>query len=643
MNNRKLTKGQWVQLIERVQNDDTQAFEELCRLKTPSILFVCNDILHSWEDAEDATQEVLILLKNNIKKLTTPEAFPTWLNRLTLSTCFRMRHKQMHEQFKLSLDEAEIDIQDWSAEALPLDLLVSKESQWRVMEAIESLPYHFRMPIILFYYEGMKIAEISEVLDMTQAVVKNNLQRGKQALKVKLEKEMHGDTYTKFSVLIPFIINKTEMLVAQQHSANVLKAMGIPTTALGAPVTTAITVGKVVGAIAASSVLAASIWFAVVPCDTPNNMLGIAPQASPTALSPNMDNDAPIPSHSNLFPALSDDVSSSELAPQLTQSQTASERDKENPVPSLPNPIKKGAAVMGRIYIDKQFDSNQPLEWSVPGITVQLFSAKEPNRLLKTTQTMQGEYDGWYLFEGLEPGEYIIKPILPSYLSSAADESTVLENGRICQNGKTVYSVKADQVLTLHLPVAQQGNISGQFINSSSNDNLLLSGIKVKLYNVQNCLIMETTSDGNGNYTFASPPVTVKERYTLRFLLPSNSDLALAKNEISFMISPGENIVLENIDVQEVILPDVSIIHNGSAVAPIMNREDAFRILVAGADPATVVWEMENCNQVIVATGNSLTPGNQLDAIPAGDYFLTVTVSCNTNSVITIQKILYLG
>lgn len=174
----------------------------------------------------------------------------------------------MKEQFKISLDEHEIDVEAYTDEVLPLDLLERKELQWQVMQAIKSLPFQYRMPIILFYYEGLKISQISKVLDITPAVAKNNLQCGRKALKAKFEKDMPGEKYIKISVLIPFVIDKTEMVIAQQRSANVLQALGIASRMSNTLAAMGTEVEEVVEERAAGTLLVTSLWLATVHSNT---------------------------------------------------------------------------------------------------------------------------------------------------------------------------------------------------------------------------------------------------------------------------------------------------------------------------------------------------------------------------------------
>lgn len=58
-----------------------------------------------------------------------------------------------------------------------------------VRQAVLSLPEKYRIPILLFYMENLKILEISKILSLPTSTVKTRLSRGKEILR----KELHNE------------------------------------------------------------------------------------------------------------------------------------------------------------------------------------------------------------------------------------------------------------------------------------------------------------------------------------------------------------------------------------------------------------------------------------------------------------------
>lgn len=69
------------------------------------------------------------------------------------------------------------------------DELIEAEERSHIGAAILKLPLSYREPIILFYYEEMKIAEIAQVLGIVENTVKTRLKRAREALKPHLKQE----------------------------------------------------------------------------------------------------------------------------------------------------------------------------------------------------------------------------------------------------------------------------------------------------------------------------------------------------------------------------------------------------------------------------------------------------------------------
>ncbi len=71
--------------------------------------------------------------------------------------------------------------------ALPLGQVLDQELEKRVRSAIDELPEQERKCVILFYYQEMKIREISVVLKIAQGTVKAHLNHARAKLKAGLE------------------------------------------------------------------------------------------------------------------------------------------------------------------------------------------------------------------------------------------------------------------------------------------------------------------------------------------------------------------------------------------------------------------------------------------------------------------------
>ncbi|WP_409369251.1 sigma-70 family RNA polymerase sigma factor [Lysinibacillus sp. 38-6] len=69
------------------------------------------------------------------------------------------------------------------------DALIEAEERSQIGAAILNLPLTYREPILLYYYEEMKIADIAQVLALPENTVKTRLKRAREALKPHLREE----------------------------------------------------------------------------------------------------------------------------------------------------------------------------------------------------------------------------------------------------------------------------------------------------------------------------------------------------------------------------------------------------------------------------------------------------------------------
>lgn len=641
MKNKSQTKKQWVKLIEGTQSGNKEDFEELCRLKTPNIMFLCKSALNNWQDAEDAAQEVMIKMQKDISKLINPEAFPAWLDRLCINVCLTMRRKRMKEQFDSLPDYTETEYQDYSPESFPADRIETAESRKMVMDAIEALPYSFRMAIILHYYEGLTAPEVAEVMNITLAMAKHNIQRGRIALRDIIKVENHENKYIAMSVALPIVINKTDMIISIERSANVLKASGIPLKAPPAkkPLSASITIIAIIGGLLLSWLLASPLLLGpdnkfnpIQMIEGQNTALNAAPDSPDSEISPHL-----------ISPSTSPNAeSSTERAPQLSQEDSSMGEEQGKSSSSAPTIYKAGAALMGQISLDSPYGSGEKVQNSIAGVTVQLVNAKSPYNVVKTTKTMGGEHSGWYLFENVKPASYLVRPVLPVYFQPSQLGGNILKDGYICCNDQTVFTLKEGKTLTLNLPVYQTGTISGNIIASQPELKNQLSGILIKLYDKQSILLMKTETQLDGSYTFNSPPILEAGTCYLRFYIPASMGMSLETNAISVDFSPGKSNVIAPNTVADNTPPSLDVFAYSDPANPAPTRSKAFKIHTFDTGNIKIAWTLED-GEATVAKGTDLKPGNALDNLKAGIYVLDVIAEDRVGNISTYQTIVCLG
>ena len=136
-------------------------------------------VAYSWtknsHDANDVTQEVLMQLYRTPQKFESDAHLKNWLIRVTINQCkmlFRSPWKKVE------------DIGEY-AETLGFE----EESYLDLFQAVMKLDKKYRVPVLLFYYEGYSTAEIASLLNIPDKTVSTRLFRAKAKLKEYLKEE----------------------------------------------------------------------------------------------------------------------------------------------------------------------------------------------------------------------------------------------------------------------------------------------------------------------------------------------------------------------------------------------------------------------------------------------------------------------
>ncbi len=146
-------------------------------------------LLKHQEDAEDVTQEAFVRFWK-YARYKQVGSIKSWLLRVTHNLCVdKLRRRQFERKKFPALDATLLYSRAAAADGLPVDpetQFDANELRRVFMDAVEKLPHNLRTPILLREVEGLKYAEIAEVLDLQLHNVKAYLHRAKKILKKEL-------------------------------------------------------------------------------------------------------------------------------------------------------------------------------------------------------------------------------------------------------------------------------------------------------------------------------------------------------------------------------------------------------------------------------------------------------------------------
>ena len=127
------------------------------------------------EDSNDILQKVFTKLYIHINKFySSDENVKKWLFKVASNEC-----KNYFKSFWISKRK---DVENIN------DLIIKENKDNYVVDTLNIVPYKYRITLYLYYFEGYSIKEISSILSISENNVKQRLKRGKEKLKVELEK-----------------------------------------------------------------------------------------------------------------------------------------------------------------------------------------------------------------------------------------------------------------------------------------------------------------------------------------------------------------------------------------------------------------------------------------------------------------------
>lgn len=155
-----------IALIAKAKGRDKDAFIELIELYTQDMYKVALAILMNDQDVADAIQDTILTCWEKMYTLKCNRYFKTWLTRILINHCYDILKKQKN-------------MVDFEESELPS---VTDQYNLELKEAMKCLDDKYRIPIIMFYWQGYSASEIAQLLKIPIETVRTRLKRGKKKL-----------------------------------------------------------------------------------------------------------------------------------------------------------------------------------------------------------------------------------------------------------------------------------------------------------------------------------------------------------------------------------------------------------------------------------------------------------------------------
>ena len=154
------------------------------------VYYQCKKMLKNEEEAQDATQDILISVLTGLDKLREPVAFYGWVNGIAANRCKHLL-TQGTKEWQIPEDEEGNslldDLEELDDQVVPDKAVDNEETRRMIAQLVDDLPEAQRMTVLLYYYDEMSVRDIAAVMETTEGTVKSRLNYARKSIKEGVE------------------------------------------------------------------------------------------------------------------------------------------------------------------------------------------------------------------------------------------------------------------------------------------------------------------------------------------------------------------------------------------------------------------------------------------------------------------------
>ena len=190
-----------LQIIENILSGEIAQFEILIRRNNPFLYKAGRSYYYNHEDTQDLMQETFIDAYKNLSKFENRSSFKTWIIKIMLNHCFRKKQKFSfkNEIAKVINDNSEPMFTNSHSDTNKI--VVNRELNYVIENALEAVPFEYRMVFSLREINGLNVSETAEALEISEANVRVRLNRAKTMLRKEIEKSYTAEDIFEFNLI----------------------------------------------------------------------------------------------------------------------------------------------------------------------------------------------------------------------------------------------------------------------------------------------------------------------------------------------------------------------------------------------------------------------------------------------------------
>ncbi len=190
------------QLIDGLKKLDERTIDEFVHEYSRPLFGVILNYTKDPSDAEEILQETLLKVIRKIETFRQESHLWPWIKRIAINNCIMwLRKSRNAREREVQIDEGSPQfgadgqhmsmIMDWPVD--PEEVMLNSELSAQLYEAVQSLPYEYRVPLVLRDIEGYSIKNIASLLKLKEATTKTRIHRARLFVREKLAQYFNGN------------------------------------------------------------------------------------------------------------------------------------------------------------------------------------------------------------------------------------------------------------------------------------------------------------------------------------------------------------------------------------------------------------------------------------------------------------------
>jgi RNA polymerase sigma factor (sigma-70 family) len=163
-------------IVRAAQLGDRQAISSLVSSSHPHVQRFARTLCATPQDAEEATQEALVILYCKIGTLRAAAALASWMFEIVRRECMR------RTRFTIHVVAPSIPADPPSAEEVALRQIEIE----RIIRCVAGLPEDLRAVLVMRDLQGLSGAETARALGLKKEAMKSRLHRARQMVRMEL-------------------------------------------------------------------------------------------------------------------------------------------------------------------------------------------------------------------------------------------------------------------------------------------------------------------------------------------------------------------------------------------------------------------------------------------------------------------------